>query len=527
MIRMTTVRVVTAYATLATLWFVFADLLARRYWPDTEHLPLVELAEGLAFVAATTVLLYAMLRRWNLVERRARGNLHESEERLRVAVAAANIGLFDWDIRTDRVRYSDEWKRQLGHEPDEIGDDPQEWRRRVHPDDLPAALETVQAYIRAPWPNFSLEFRMRHRDESYRWIRAQAALLADDSGMPVRIVGAHIDITDQVATRRALDAERIRFRALAEQSLVGIYAIDGVHFVYINPRAAEIFGYSVDELTGASVLDHTAEEDRSRVAENIRRRMSGEVAAVQYEFCGLRRDGSRVMLGVHGTRVDLDGQRLIIGVLADITDKLRHEQEIREHIGRLECTLLGTIGAISQMVELRDPYTAGHERRVGEMAAAIAAEMGLDENTRRGLRIAGAVHDVGKVTVPAEILAKPTRLTPAELELAQGHAAAGYEVLCKVQFPWPVAEVAYQHHERMDGSGYPRGLKGDEIILEARIIAVADVVESMSNYRPYRPAVGLARALEEIEHNAGTLYDPDVVNACLRLFREKGYTLPQ
>ena len=178
------------------------------------------------------------------------------------------------------------------------------------------------------------------------------------------------------------------------------------------------------------------------------------------------------------------------------------------------------------MMDLRDPYTAGHEKRVGELSARIAAEMGLSENFQRGMRVAGGVHDVGKITVPAEMLNKPGKLSAIEFEMIKSHAEQGYEVLKNVDFPWPVAEVARQHHERIDGSGYPRGLKGEEIILEARIMAVADVVEAMSTHRPYRPALGVDAALAEIERGRGTAFDPVVAEACLRLFRETGYQLP-
>ncbi|MEX2130370.1 MAG: HD domain-containing phosphohydrolase, partial [Pseudohongiellaceae bacterium] len=215
------------------------------------------------------------------------------------------------------------------------------------------------------------------------------------------------------------------------------------------------------------------------------------------------------------------------GTLTDITESKIADETIQSYVKKLESAVLGTAAAVSQMVELRDPYTAGHERRVGMLAAAIAAEMGLDENVQKGLQIAGAVHDVGKIVVPAEILTKPGRLSAAELALIQEHAEQGYSVLKDVEFPWPVAEVARQHHERLDGSGYPRGLKGDDILLEARIIAVADVVEAMSSNRPYRPTKGITLALEEIEKGAGRLFDTMAVAACLKLFREKGYTLPE
>jgi HD-GYP domain-containing protein (c-di-GMP phosphodiesterase class II) len=176
--------------------------------------------------------------------------------------------------------------------------------------------------------------------------------------------------------------------------------------------------------------------------------------------------------------------------------------------------------------ELRDPYAAGHERRVAEIAVAIGAELGFDARRQEGLRVAGYLHDIGKITVPTEILSKPGKLSAVEFELIQGHSRASYDILKNVEFPWPVAEVALQHHERVDGSGYPQGLKGEAMLLEARILAVADTVEAMSSHRPYRPELGIDAALAEVERGRGTVYDANVADACLQLFREKGYTIP-
>ncbi|MDO8272787.1 MAG: GAF domain-containing protein [Gammaproteobacteria bacterium] len=213
------------------------------------------------------------------------------------------------------------------------------------------------------------------------------------------------------------------------------------------------------------------------------------------------------------------------GIVTDITDTRRAQEVSQTYLKRLQEAVFATTAAVSQMVELRDPYTAGHERRVGELAAAIAAEMGLDEDLQRGLRVAGAVHDVGKIMVPSEILSKPGSLSSVEYEFIKQHAEQGYQILKDIAFPWPVAEVARQHHERLDGSGYPRGLKGNDIIIEARITAVADVVESMSSHRPYRPMRGIELALQEIERGAGVIYDAEAAAACLRLFREKGFVI--
>jgi HD-GYP domain-containing protein (c-di-GMP phosphodiesterase class II) len=174
-------------------------------------------------------------------------------------------------------------------------------------------------------------------------------------------------------------------------------------------------------------------------------------------------------------------------------------------------------------VEARDPYTAGHQIRSANLARAIATEMGLSEGKIEGIRMAGSIHDIGKLSIPAEILSKPTKLSDIEFGLIKEHSRRGFEMLKDVESPWPLAEIVYQHQERMDGSGYPRHLKGDDILMEARILAVADVVEAMASHRPYRPALGIDAALNEIEKNKGTIYDKTVADACLRLFHEKGY----
>jgi HD-GYP domain-containing protein (c-di-GMP phosphodiesterase class II) len=190
---------------------------------------------------------------------------------------------------------------------------------------------------------------------------------------------------------------------------------------------------------------------------------------------------------------------------------------------RLARSLDATLVALASLTEKRDPYTAGHQSRVAELAESIARTMGVPEHERRGLRIAADVHDIGKVVVPSEILTRPTVLGPEEMALVRLHPQAGYDVLASIDFPWPVATMVVQHHERMDGSGYPRGLTGDQVLPGARILAVADTVEAMTNHRPYRPGLGLEQALAAVQAGAGTLYDPEVVEACLTLLDEGAF----
>jgi PAS domain S-box-containing protein len=327
--------------------------------------------------------------------------------------------------------------------------------------------------------------------------------------------------------KKELEAAEGRFRGLVEHAIAGIYIIQDDKLVYVNPRFAEIFGYgSPDELIGRSPAVVVADADRTTVAENMRRRIEGEIVSINYDFIGLRKDGTRVEIGAHGAAATHGGRPAVIGLLQDISAKKRAEEEIRHYISKVEAALVSTVEVATAMSEMRDPYTAGHQRRVAEIAVAIGAELGFDARRQEGLRVAGNLHDIGKFNIPSEILSKPGKLSPIEFQLVQSHAKAGFDVLKSVQFPWPVAEVALQHHERLDGSGYPQGLKGEAILLEARIMAVADILEAMSSHRPYRAGLGLAAALAQLEHEAGSKLDAAVVAACERLFREKGFQLP-
>jgi putative two-component system response regulator len=217
------------------------------------------------------------------------------------------------------------------------------------------------------------------------------------------------------------------------------------------------------------------------------------------------------------------GGSLLVRAVRYAMERKRTEEKIQETMEHLRKAVNTTMQVLLMAIETKDPYTAGHQRRATDLARAIATDMGLPQNIIEGIRMAGAIHDIGKIPIPVEVLSKPSKLSETEYSLIKEHARHGYEILKDVESPWPLAEMAHQHHERIDGSGYPQGLKGDSILLEARILAVADVVEAMASFRPYRPAPGIDAALEEIEKNAGVLYERAAVEVCLRLFREKGF----
>ncbi|MBL6749428.1 MAG: PAS domain S-box protein [Nevskia sp.] len=238
--------------------------------------------------------------------------------------------------------------------------------------------------------------------------------------------------------------------------------------------------------------------------------------------------GVLVMYAADADAFDQDEMALLGELAGELSYGIRalrtrtqHEANLRQ-LGR---SLEATVQALANTVELRDPYTAGHQRCVTELAVAIASELGLDSDRIQGLRLAANIHDIGKLSLPAEILSKPGKLTSTEYALIKTHAEAGRDIVKDIEFPWPIAEMIWQHHERCDGTGYPRGLSGDQILLEARIIAVADVVEAMASHRPYRAGKGMEAALDEITRSRGTTFDAGVIDACLTLFREKNFQL--
>lgn len=352
-------------------------------------------------------------------------------------------------------------------------------------------------------------------------IRALLVEMASDIGYALDKFEAE---AASARSRAELEESEQRFRALVEQGIAGAYIVQDGRLVYANPRLAAILGYAdVRELLDQPPEGLAVPGDRERMVANLRQLIAGELARLETLFTGIRKDGGLVEVSTHSSVATYRGRLAVIGLLQDMSDRQVAEDQVRRYALKLESMLLGTVNMVTAISDLRDPYTAGHERRVAEIAAALGRELGLEASRIEGLRIAGLLHDVGNILIPAEILSKPGPLSETEFGIVMEHARAGHDVLKDIDFPWPVAKVALQHHERLDGSGYPQGLKGEAIVLEARIVAVADVVEAMASHRPYRPAIGVEAALAEIEQGAGTRYDAQVVAACLRLYREKGF----
>jgi len=259
------------------------------------------------------------------------------------------------------------------------------------------------------------------------------------------------------------------------------------------------------------------------IGRHLRRQM-GEDIPRRYSFRVVHKNGGVRWVDLDTVLIDWKGKPATLNFMNDITERKMAEAERQQNFERVKKALRATVNAISLTVEMKDPYTSGHQQRVADLSREIAAEMGLSAGRQDFIHTASTIHDIGKIALPAEILSKPTKLTELEFSLIKTHAQIGHDILKDIEFPWPVADVVVQHHERMNGSGYPHGLKGENILQEARILAVADVVEAITFHRPYRPALGIDIALEEISGNNDILYDAAAVNACLKLFREKGYT---
>jgi len=339
----------------------------------------------------------------------------------------------------------------------------------------------------------------------------------------LEFVAAAIGIEEQrehsdLARRQTEERLRLVFESIRD----GLGIVDpSENVVFANQAYADILGYTREEIVSKNLRDLLAPGELEKVLAETAKRREGHASV--YELAMRRKDGEirQVRVSAVPWRDPASAFVGTIGAIVDITEEKRSEAERQEATARLRRAVEKTIQAITTMAELRDPYTAGHQRRVARLAAAIARELGLGQETVEGIYLAGVIHDIGKIAVPAEILSKPGRLEKAEFQLIQAHCATGYDVLKEIEFPWPIAQIVLQHHERLDGSGYPGRLRGGEILREARIVGVADVVEAMASDRPYRPALGVEAALAEIRKGAGRLYDPEAAEACIGLFERK------
>ena len=422
-----------------------------------------------------------------------------------LAVNGAMAKILGYESKEELVALASDWGSRVWFDPIE----------RTKFLALLQEYKTVQGY----------ESRLRRKDGGIVWASHNSRLTFGEDGQAKYIDSFVQDITDR---KRADDAAE-RIRAGFEQGAVpqALTSLEG-KFLKVNEALSKLLDYPPNQLEGRQFNDVTHPDD-TNLGRDVMKNLLENGENARFEKRYVTSKGSIVWVDVNIALVkDSSGKPLyFVGSFVDITTRKHAEDESRKFAEQLKMTLESTTTALSMAIEMRDPYTAGHQRRVADLACRIWSKLNISNEPYEGLRIAALLHDLGKLRIPTDILSKPAPLSHAERALIEEHALAGWDILRLVEFPWPVATIVRQHHERLDGTGYPDGLRGKEILKESCVLAVADVVESMASHRPYRATLGLDAALEEITRASGTAYCPDVVEACKALFIEDGYMLPE
>lgn len=344
-------------------------------------------------------------------------------------------------------------------------------------------------------------------------LRIKVSPLYDNEGNVVGAIESIWDKTNRKIANESMQRYNILFNQLREA--VMFITLEGA-IIDVNTSAIEYYGYTREEFLNLKIVDFHVGDTLDKVARLIKK--AGK-DGVKFEALHRRKDGSEFYAEVSANVIDNNKERILLSTIRDITERKKFEQALRQSINELERTVEGIVHALALTTEKRDLYTAGHQQRVANLAVAIAKTMGLKREKVDAISIAGSLHDIGKIVLPAEILTKPAKLTELEKAMMRTHCEIGYDIIKNVPFKGDVASIILQHHERLDGSGYPQGLKEDEILLEARILAVADVVEAMASRRPHRASLGLHRAVAELIQYKGILYDSSVVEGCLEIYR--------
>ncbi len=375
------------------------------------------------------------------------------------------------------------------------------------------------------------EVKLQKKNGVKLWCLLSINIIYDDSGNWIYQDGIVTDISKEKMTAKNLAKTQFRLATILDNvPNITLYETGGTE-EFVSKNISKMLGYPAEDFVNDkekfSSLIHP--DDKKYIKQKYLEWEKNNKSGILTSWFRVKKsDGTYIW--IEDRKLEITGKdntKYTAGINIDITNLKNAEEQLKESYNTLQRILEETVEGLVQAVEMRDPYTAGHQRRVSDLAAVIGKEMGFPKEKINGLKLAALVHDIGKINIPAEILSKPGKLTTPEFNLIKMHPQTGYDILKSIEFPWPIAEIVLQHQERYDGSAYPKGLKGTEIHIKARILAVADVIEAMSSHRPYRPSLGIDSALEEIEKNKNILYDPEVADVCLKLFREKGYKFPK
>ena len=449
--------------------------------------------------------------------------LRESEEKYRELVDNAPAGIYEVDfIQRKFVTVNDVMCEYTGYTKEELLGSMSPFD--VLTDDSKALfMERMAKVFAGEKVPQAVEYTIKTKDGRTIWVILNTKLVYE-KGFPKGARAVVHNITERKLAEEALRKSEEKYRFLVDNANDAIFIAQDGMIKFPNPKTLETLGYSQNELNNIHYMDLVHPDDRAFLAE-IRQKVEGNKhTASGLNIRVITRSGEEIWAQISSVPIVWEDRPATLNFVRDITVQKNAEEELRNSVDKLRKITGATIQAMAQTVEVRDPYTAGHQKRVADLARAIATRMGLSSDRVDGIRMAGVIHDIGKISVPAEILSKPGLLTPLEFSLIKTHAQIGYDILKDIEFPWDIATMVLQHHERLDGSGYPQGVTGERILLEARILTVADVVEAMASHRPYRPSLGMDKAMEEIKEKRGRFYDPDVVDACLRLFSENKFT---
>ena len=450
-------------------------------------------------------------------------DIRKSEEKFRGITERS----FDIIITVDQEEIctyvSPSVERVLGYKPEEIIG---KHFQVLFPENMIKKVERVYNTLIQGKEIEEVNFEVLRKDRRKAIIEVNGSPIIKDD----KIVGVQIHSRD--ITLRKLEEEMIEKEKNKLQKYIDIAGIilkivdkDG-KVSLINNRGCEVLEYTKEEILGKNWIDNFVPERlKNKMNDILTKLRSNQTVAYEYfEHPILTKSGEEKIISWSNTilKDEKDEFQGILSSGEDVTIKSRVERELQENYQKLQQIMEDTVYTMAKVVEKKDPYSAGHQKRVSQIATAIAKEMKLPKNKIEGLRVASLVHDIGKIGMPIEILSKPSGLTELGYDLMTEHPMTGYNILKEIDFPWPVAEIVLQHHEKINGSGYPNGLKGDNILIEARILCVADVIEAMSSYRAYRSSHTIKEVLKELNRNKGTLYDPMVVDACKELFKYKG-----
>jgi len=508
--------------------------------------------------------------------RKAESQAAINEQRLRDIIWGTDVGTWDWNIQTGDVIFNERWADIVGYQLKEL--EPlsiETWGKLSHPDDLEKSEAILKQVFEGQIDFYECEVRMLHKDGHWIWVHDRGKIVErDESGEPLRMSGTHLDITDRkeaefhadrllLIRESLLQCHKAILTAKSEKDL--FYNISQI-LVEKRGYALVWFGVPVDDVEksiqiSASYGEHTAYLERIKihwsdddlshgqtgmavitgkvqVNNNLSANPNFKPWSVSAKDDNLQASAAIpilvnnkvvAVLNVYSSLSDAfeDTELSLLSEFASTISlalrisKSQEQERLLTH--KLKEAAFGAVRAIAATIEKRDPYTSGHQDNVATLSVEIAKRLGWDKYRIEGLHLGATIHDIGKIYIPAEILNRPGKLSVHEFGMIKSHPVVGREILASTSFPWPIQDMVGQHHERIDGSGYPDGLKGDKIIDEAKVIAVADVLDAITSHRPYRPGLGVEVALEELERGSGTAYDPTIVDVCIKLVRDEGF----